>query len=112
MSPTKYLQAIFPIFDTKRTKEIFNVNPTIAPVRTEAKEVAIFVHQFNEKEIKEYTLNEIHECKSLLDSNYVTWINIDGLRKADVETISSMLDIHYLVIEDILSIGQRAKMPT
>jgi len=110
MSPTKYLQAIFPIFDTKRTKEIFNVNPTIAPIRAEANEVLIYVHQFNEKEIKEYTLNEIHECKNLLDSNYVTWINIDGLRKADVEVISSMLDIHYLVIEDILSIGQRAKM--
>ena len=39
-----------------------------------------------------------------------TWINIDGLRKEDVENICNTYHIHPLIQEDILSIGQRPKM--
>jgi magnesium transporter len=43
-------------------------------------------------------------------SGRTTWINIDGLRKADVEAICAHFDIHPLIIEDILSINQRPKL--
>jgi magnesium transporter len=35
---------------------------------------------------------------------------VDGIRKADVETICNRYGIHSLVMEDILSLGQRPKM--
>ena len=44
------------------------------------------------------------------DSNRITWINIDGLRKADVETVCNHFGIHPLIMEDILSVDQRPKM--
>ena len=37
----KYLTDIPKFFAPKRTKEILSVNPTIAPIRTEAKEINI-----------------------------------------------------------------------
>lgn len=49
-------------------------------------------------------------CKEFRDSGRVTWINADGLIPAEVEKLSTHYGIHALVVEDILSIGQRAKM--
>jgi magnesium transporter len=84
----KYLKVISP-FNTKRTRDIFLVNPTVAPHREEAAEIKITVFDY---------------------SQHVSWINIDGLRKTDVESICTHFNIHPLIIEDIMSIGQRPKM--
>lgn len=110
IKPSKYLQLIFPIFNTQRTREIFHVNPTAAPEREEAKEVCIHVYDFNSTEIREYKFERIEECFAFRDNGNTTWINIDGLRKADIEAICKRYDIHYLIMEDILSVGQRPKM--
>ncbi len=110
MNTRKYLQTIFPIFNTQRTKEILNINPTIAPVRTEAQEVHITVKQYNADTLEEHTATSLHQCLPLVQPNTVTWINIDGLRKTEVDTVCQIFDIHYLIVEDILSIGQRPKM--
>jgi magnesium transporter len=40
----------------------------------------------------------------------MSWINIDGLRKSDVERVCQHFDIHQLLVEDILSVNQRPKM--
>ncbi len=50
------------------------------------------------------------ECKSYITSGKVTWINVDGLKKTEIEKLSSDFKIHHLYVEDILSVGQRAKM--
>lgn len=105
-----YLQMIFPVFNTKRTKEIFHINPTVQPQRTEATEVKVCVYDYNEKELKEYEFYKVDEACKFRDNNNVTWINIDGLRKPDVELITQHFHIHALLTEDILSIGQRPKM--
>ena len=49
----KYLRyLVLPsLFGTQRTKEILNVNPTIMPVREEAKEVRVFVFDYNNETI-------------------------------------------------------------
>ncbi len=39
----------------------------------------------------------------------VTWINVEGLHKVAVEQICSHFGVHPLLVEDILSNGQRAK---
>jgi len=112
MSPQKYLRYLMlpALFGTDRTKEILQVNPTVLPQREEAKEVKIAVHEYNATTIQEYAVESISECLHCKDNGYISWINIDGLRKNDVETICSSYDIHTLVIEDILSINQRPKM--
>ena len=106
----KYLQFIFPFFNTKRTKEIFRVNPTVMPVREEASEISIYVYDYDRDDMKEYELDKISDAFTCRDNHKISWINIDGIRKSDVEAICKHFGVHPLLVEDILSIGQRPKM--
>ena len=49
-------------------------------------------------------------CPIVFFDSKVSWLNIDGLRKTDIENICNHFGIHPLIAEDILSIGQRPKM--
>jgi magnesium transporter len=108
----KYLRYIIPsaLFGTSRTKTILNVNPVNNDTREEATEVLTTVYDYNEQnlEIKDRAL--VEECYHFKENNRITWINIDGLRKAEVEKIGLDYGIHNLIIEDILSVNQRPKM--
>jgi magnesium transporter len=108
-SPGKYFNLILPFFNPGRTKQIFNVNP-ITPKRVEATEVVICAYDYDAEQLKEYSLKEVTESLSFKQNDRNTWINIDGIRKAEVETICNYYGVHYLLIEDILSVGQRPKM--
>ncbi|MDB5191594.1 MAG: corA [Segetibacter sp.] len=111
MRPDRYLQQlIVPLFNTSRTKEIFHINPTAAPVRTEAEEIHVKVYEYDMDDFKEYEMKNCQEIGRFLASKKICWINIDGIRKNDVETVCNHFGIHNLLIEDILSIGQRPKM--
>jgi magnesium transporter len=112
LRPEKYLKYLNPtnIFAPKRTKEILSANPTIIPQREEAKEVVVSVYDYDAEVLEEKKLSSVDGCFSYKTSGRTTWINIDGLRKADVEAVCNHFDIHPLVIEDILSINQRPKL--
>lgn len=112
LRPEKYLRYLNPtnLFAVKRTKEILSANPTIMPHREEAKDVVVTVYDYNETIIEEKKLHTVGDCFSYKSSGRTTWINIDGLRKAEVESVCNHFDIHPLVIEDILSINQRPKL--
>ncbi len=112
LRPDKYLKYLYlpNLFTTRRTKEILSVNPTIIPHREEAKEVQVSVFDYNTESLEEKKLGAVGDCFLYKTSGRTTWINIDGLRKAEVETVCAHFDIHPLVIEDILSINQRPKL--
>ena len=112
LKPEKYLRYLYlpNLFGTQRTKEILSVNPTIIPQREEAKEVVIYAFDYNGQGIEERRVTTVEETYKYKSSNRVSWINIDGLRKADVEAICTHFEIHPLLIEDILSVNQRPKM--
>jgi magnesium transporter len=108
----KYLRYILPsyLFNSKRTKQILNSNPTLTESRTDAPEIQITVYDYNVDSLNEHELNNIEECVSFKHNNNITWINIDGLVKKDVEVIAEQFNIHPLIVEDILSMNQRPKM--
>lgn len=112
LRPDKYLRYLYlpNLFGTDRTKEILHVNPTIIPERVEPEKSKIYVYDFNADTIEEKQLTAVSECFVYKDNKRITWINIDGLRKVDVEEICAFYNIHSLIEEDILSIGQRPKM--
>lgn len=112
LRPDKYLRflGVPPLFGTERTKKILSVNPTIPPQREEAREVKIFVHDYNAEVLNEYQFDNVSDCFPFKNNNNTTWINIDGLRKADIELICQQFNIHTLILEDILSINQRPKI--
>ncbi|MDQ6813331.1 MAG: magnesium/cobalt transporter CorA, partial [Bacteroidota bacterium] len=94
----------------KRTKEIFSYNPTAQPVRKQAKSSRIFVYDYTPKYIEQHKLKNIQDTASYCSNEKTSWINIDGIVKADVEAVCQLFQIHPLLLEDILSIGQRPKM--
>jgi magnesium transporter len=110
--PEKYLKYLYlpNLFGTQRTKEILSVNPTVIPQREEAKEVLVYVFDYDNNSIEEKRLSSVEACFSYKSSKRISWINIDGLRKADVEAVCNHYAIHPLIVEDILSINQRPKM--
>jgi magnesium transporter len=112
MSPQKYLRYLgLPIlFGTHRTKEIFHINPTAAPEREEAKEIVVTIYDYNAEAIEEQRFDTVTEAFTCKHNNKISWINIDGIRKLDVESISTHFEIHPLLVEDILSMHQRPKM--
>src|SRR3982751_5291931 len=112
LRPEKYLKYLYlpNLFGTQRTKEILSVNPTIIPQREEAKEVIVYVFDYDAGSLDEKQLSSVDEACKYKASKRVTWLNIDGLRKADIDIISEHYGIHPLIVEDILSINQRPKM--
>lgn len=112
MKAKQYIRHIVPtlLFGTQRTKKIVNVNPTSEAHRQDSKENFITVYDYNEQKFSEDKLTLVEECFTFLNNNHISWINVDGLIKANVEKIADHFRIHPLLAEDILSIGQRPKM--
>lgn len=112
MTGSKYLKYLNPLtlFDTKRTRDIFHVNPTVIPERVEASEIKVKVYDYDATEFVETQLACIQDCFTYRDNKHTSWINVDGIRKADVEAVCNHFGIHYLIVEDIMSVGQRPKM--
>jgi magnesium transporter len=112
LKPEKYLRYLVPLnlFSSRRTRQILNQNPTIIPLREDSNAVKITVHDYSTTSVQNFELENVEECFRFLSNDTVSWINIDGIRKADVETLSNHFGIHPLIQEDILSINQRPKM--
>lgn len=109
MRKKKSLRIMRP-FDIIATKKVLQVNPTIAPNRKEPDKTLISVYDYNQKEAKIEQVNKVEDCYKYLTTSNISWINFDGLKKADVENICNHFGIHPLIQEDILSSGQRPKM--
>jgi magnesium transporter len=112
IKPQKYLKYLnLPhLFTAKRTKELLAVNPTVMPHREEAKQVSVFVFDYDETVLHEQHLDSVEACFPYKHTTTTSWINIDGLRKKDVEAVCEHYNIHPLIVEDILSLNQRPKM--
>ncbi|MEO6329841.1 MAG: magnesium/cobalt transporter CorA [Ginsengibacter sp.] len=106
----RYLNLLKYPLDLIRTKKLLQVNPTIPASRKEPDNIKIFVYDYSAKEVKEQEASLVTNCYPYLESGSVSWINIDGLRKNDVEDVCNHFGIHPLIAEDILSFGQRPKM--
>lgn len=110
MEGRKYFSYILNPLELLRTKKVLQVNPTVVPPRKEPEEIKLFVYDYDASHIDVKELKSVPECYPFIDSPTVTWINVDGLKKKDVEAICSRYGIHPLITEDILSLGQRPKM--
>ncbi len=87
MKPKNYLDIILNPLDLLRTKKVLHVNPTLPPVRQEPAEIKIIVYDFGKDSSACHTLKSIEETFEFLDTHSNSWINIDGLKKKEVEQI-------------------------
>jgi magnesium transporter len=72
--------------------------------------VRITFIDYDEQNFQEKQVSNIEECLKLKDTHTVSWINIDGLHDIELlEKLGKEFELHSLVLEDILSTGQRPK---
>ena len=77
--------------------------------RTDKIHVSVFDYDANQLIEKQDTT--IHECLEFLDSEAVTWINICGIDDIQtIELVGRRFGLHPLLLEDIMSSGQRSKL--
>jgi magnesium transporter len=96
--------------DRFRTKKVTQVNPTQTQGLKEPEDIKVFVYDYHSEEVVEQEAHNVTECYKYLNSEKVSWINIDGLRKDDIESVCTHFGIHHLIMDDILSLGHRPKM--
>ncbi|HEU4902862.1 MAG TPA: magnesium/cobalt transporter CorA, partial [Flavisolibacter sp.] len=76
----------------------------------DAKESFLTVYDYNDGGFTEDKLQNVEDSFRFLDNQHISWINVEGLIKSDVEKMAVHFGIHPLIAEDILSISQRPKM--
>lgn len=105
-----YIQKFIPRFNAKPVNRVLRFNPSIEPSREEPGEIKVDVYDYNAEHVEHHEYKSVQPCKKFKNNGHITWINVDGLRKADVEALCKEYDVHPLLVEDILSVGQRPKM--
>lgn len=83
---------------------------TIPEKRTTPVEAEYSVYNYDKNNLEEHHSKTRLEWDKASGEDKTTWINADGLRKVEIEELCKTFNVHPLLIEDILSIGQRAKM--
>lgn len=104
-----FLNPLLNPLEILRTKKVLKVNPTIISGRIEPEKTKLFVFDYDAEQVDFRKLDNIEDCFKFIETPAISWINVDGLRKDDVEQICTQYNIHNLIVEDILSVGQRAK---
>jgi len=97
-------------WNSSKRRPLASYNPTRATERKADLNPIYTVFDYNEHDYVEKKVLDEKDCYIYKNSGNVTWINVDGLRKEEVEKLCAHYNIHPLVLEDILSQGQRAKM--
>lgn len=73
--------------------------------------VHISVFDYDANTLIEKQDTTIQECLTCLDSKAKTWINVSGIDDIQtIETIGRRFGLHPLLLEDIVSSGQRSKL--
>lgn len=104
------LDALNP-FRERKKQRIMNYNPvTGSSSRKEPDFIKITVYDYTVDYCDEVVVDNVQEVFKYVETPGISWINIDGLRKADIHSICMRYGVHYLIEEDILNVGQRAKM--
>lgn len=104
-----YKNTIGQLLNTRKRKRIATFDPKRL-VDTDTNVPAIYsIISYSPSVFNHSNTQSLENCHALLQPNNVNWINVDGLHKKEVEELCKKFDVHPLLVEDILSTGQRAK---
>ncbi len=106
-SYTRTLAQLFSPFQKRRKTYTYNPKRTTSSGGDGPAVYGIF--SYGLEGIETRTTTEVSACLSLPETGRNTWINADGLHRDEVEQLCAHFGVHFLLKEDILSIGQRAK---
>src|SRR4051812_15250916 len=83
---TGYLNRVLNTDGNKQRREHV-YNPACSTLRQDAEQVKICVYDYNATSIQQHEFKDVKETFPFKDNGNISWINIDGIRKADVEAI-------------------------
>ncbi|HYH15123.1 MAG TPA: magnesium/cobalt transporter CorA [Flavisolibacter sp.] len=108
----KLLRYLVPdaLFGTQRTRQIVKASTSVSDTRKDADKVLITAYDYDTDNLEELVVKFTEECYRFKDNNRITWINVDGIHRSDVNKIGEHYGIHPLLLEDIVSMNQRPKM--
>jgi len=82
----------------------------VQTVETREQAVHITYMDYDERTFQEKQGVQIEECFPFKDTATITWINIDGIDDIPlIEKVGKAFDLHPLILEDIVTVGQRPK---
>jgi len=95
----------------KRTKSIGQPPGSLVHIgEITPEKTRITVIHYDEKNHTHRTDVPVEELEGYVDSNTVSWVNIDGVHDAGViERVGETFGIHSLTLEDVMNTGQRPK---
>jgi magnesium transporter len=74
-------------------------------------EVRIRLMEYDPQGLKEAELSSVMEAFPIRDSSRIGWVNVDGLHDPEIlREIRDHFGLHLLLMEDVASVGQRAKL--
>ncbi len=77
--------------------------------RTEPTRITII--DYDERGVREHVVSDVDACAPFLESNSVTWINVDGVHDVEiVRRLGALTGLHPLFVEDICNTTQRPKL--
>jgi magnesium transporter len=80
-------------------------------LEAERKNVYYTVYTFDETSAEIFKTKSVKDCFIPYEGlDKVIWINVDGIRKKDVRRLCSHFNVHNLLVNDIVSVGQRSKI--
>mgnify|MGYP001474379244 CR=1 FL=1 len=69
----------------------------------------IQVFDYNQENLLEMEIIKVEDCFEFKSKTTITWLNMDGVHRKELEKVANHYNIHFLIQEDIISHGQRPK---
>lgn len=99
------------IFRTKKKPAGLPPGTLIYTGEKRAQNVRVNLIDYKGDTITEHEITDPDECKNLIKSDTISWVDIEGISDVQlVQKVSESLGLHPLVMEDILNVDQRSKM--
>lgn len=95
-----------------RVKKAGMAPGSLIPIsETQSDKIQISLFDYNAEKLTEMKDSNLQECLKGLNTTDTTWINISGIDDIHtIETIGRRFGLHPLLLEDIVSSGQRSKL--
>lgn len=101
-TPLKFLRS--------RSGNIISYNPAAGDLaRKDAEKSQITLFSYTSSAYNEKSCSSLEDLIASAAEQAVNWINIDGIIRKQVLALGRQYHIHQLTLDDILSVGQRAK---
>lgn len=83
----------------------------VPSIERKADKIQVTVFDYNAEKLVEHQNASLQKCLQFLQTSAVTWINICGIDDIQtIELVGRRFGLHPLLLEDIMSSGQRSKL--